>query len=260
MNMKEPGHLLVRSLRFSLWRPSTDDLFVGSEPIVPYQEREILHMNYTLNCEFLMSPSTHNLSADVIFIHAASTAAEYWNSEPEDSGLPYLDLMRYPSLPSTISGEFSELDNTSTHDVGYPCDTTTSRAGGLSFSSDAENMDTSWPLHSSGASAAPPYNFDFTMSALDQDYGGYPNHDTDSLAHFRFDPIAAMAYSPQPELFLPVPPPVVDSSPPDSPKLVPQDSLRVPDNKRLRISDLTEENILPDHERRKRSKPDRLTL
>jgi len=103
-------------LRFStFWRPNTDNLFVGSGPIVPYQEREILHMNYTLNCEFLMSPSTHNHSADVIFIHTHSiNRSRILEFGTEDSGLPYLDLMHYPSLPLTISGEFSELDNTST--------------------------------------------------------------------------------------------------------------------------------------------------
>ena len=70
------------------------------------------------------------------------------------------------------------------------------------------------------------------------------------MDYFGFNHTVAMAHSPQPELFLPLPPPVVDPSPPDSPKLMPQDSLPGPNNpnKRLRISDLTEENILPDHE------------
>jgi len=55
--------------------------------------------------------------------------------------------------------------------------------------------------------------------------------------------------------------PVVDPFTPDSPNLVPQDSIRIPvnPNKRFRISNFTEENILPDNERRKRSKPERLT-
>lgn len=158
----------------------------------------------------------------------ASTVEEYWNSEPEDSGLSYLDLLHCPPLPLTIDGRFSKVDNASTHNVNFAFDrATTSTARNLSLS-DAEDMDTSWPLlvHSSGSSEAPLYNFNF-IPALDQ---GYPYHDMDYLPHFGFNPTVAMAHSPQPELFLPLPPPVVDSSPPDSPKSVPQNSLPGPNN------------------------------
>jgi hypothetical protein len=134
---------------------------------------------------------------------------------------------------------------------------TSSTAGNLSLSDadDLLELDTRWPLHLSSPSEAPAYNFDFIPASE-------PYRDMDYLAHFRFNPTVATAHFPQPELFLPVPPHVVDSPPPDSPKLMPQDSLPGPQNpnKRLRLSDLTEENILPDHERRKRSKPDKLTL
>jgi hypothetical protein len=192
----------------------------------------------------------------------ASTAEEYWNSEPEDSGLSYLDLMNCLPLPSTIGGGFSEVENSSAggvRDKYLALETTTTTAGNLILSdtADAEDMDAGWPLRSSGPSEAPAsaYNFDFMPTS-----DSYNN--MDSFAHFRLNPTVSTAHSPRPELFLPLPLSAIDSSPPDSPKLMPQGSLPGPinPNKRLRISDLTEENILPDHERRKRSKPDRLTL
>src|ERR1700678_2848225 len=102
-------------------------------------------------------------------------------------------------------------------------------------------------------------NFDF-MDTSDQ---GYPYHDMGYLACFRFDPTVATAHSSQPgDLFLPLPTHSVDPPTPDSPKLAPQESIQVPHNpnKRLRISDFTEENILPGNERQKRSKPEKLTL
>ena len=88
-------------------------------------------------------------------------------------------------------------------------------------------------------------------------------HNMNYSARFRFDPTAATAHSSQlGDLFLPPSTHAVDSPPPDSPDSAPQDGIRVPHNpnKRLRISDFTEENILPENERRKRSKPERLTL
>ena len=108
----------------------------------------------------------------------------------------------------------------------------------------------------SGTSA---YSFDF-IDTLDQ---GYPYHDMGYLACFRFDPTAATAHSSQPgDLFLPLPTHSVDPSTPDSPNLAPQDSIQVlhNPNKWLRISNFTEENILPDNECWKRSKPEQLTL
>lgn len=153
---------------------------------------------------------------------------------------------------------FGEV-NTSTHDnVNQGFDTGTSIAAD-DLSSNTENMDMSWPSHSNGPSGTSAYNFDF-MEASDQ---GYPYHNMDYLARFRFDPTAATAHSSQPgDLFLPPPTHAVDPPPPDSPNSAAQDSIRVPHspNKQLRISDFTEENILPDNERRKRSKPERLTL
>jgi hypothetical protein len=193
-----------------------------------------------------------------LFTPIASTAAEYWNSESEDAGMSYLDMLNDPFLPSTVGAEFNEANTSTDDNFTRPFDTATSIAGDLS--SNTENMDLGWPLHSNGprgVSAA--YNFDF-MDDSDQ---GYLYCKADYSARFRFDPIAATAHSShQPDLFLPLPTCVVDSPPPDSPNPVPQVNIRVPDNpnKRLRISNFTEENILPENERRKRSKPDRLTL
>ena len=169
--------------------------------------------------------------------------------------MSYLDMLNDPLLPSTVGAEFNEANTSTDDNFIHPFDTAPSIASDLS--SNTENMDLSWPLHSNGPSGA--YNFDF-MDVSDQ---GYPYRNVDYSARFRFDPAAATAHSSQqPELFLPLPTCVVDSPPPDSPNPAPQDSIRVPDNpnKRLRISNFTEENIPPENERRKRSKPDRLTL
>jgi len=229
----------------------------------PRQGREVLQMNHSLNSEF---PSfAHNLS-DVFSpcpMPIASTTAEYWNSEPEDADFSYVNMLNNPSFPSTTvtGGEFGEVDNMSTpgNNINHTFDTTTSLAGDLG--SNTENMDISWSVHSNGPSGGSESagDFDFTQASDP----GYPYHETDSLARFRYNPTAPMAHSPQPDLFLPLAltTPVVDPSTPDSPNSVPHDSIRIPDNpnKRLRISNLTEENILPDNERRKRSKPERLT-
>ena len=158
----------------------------------------------------------------------------------------------------TIGATFGEV-NTYTHDnANQAFDSGTSIAAG-DLSSNTENMDMSWPSHSNGPSGTSAYNFDF-MDASDQ---GYPYHDMGYLARFRFDPTAATAHSSQPaDLFLPPQIHSVDPPTPDSPNIAPQNSIQVPHNpnKRLRISDFTEENILPDNERRKRFKPEKLTL
>jgi hypothetical protein len=193
----------------------------------------------------------------ILFVPIASTAAEYWNSESED-GMSYLNMLNDPSLPSTVRAEFNEANTSTDDNFIHAFNTAPPITSGLSRNT--ENMDLSWPLHSNGPSGVSAgYNFDF-MDASDQ---GYPYRNVDYSARFRFDPTAATAHlSQQPDLFLPLPTCVADSPPPDSPNSVPQDSIRVPDNpnKRLRISNFTEENILPKNERRKRSKPDRLTL
>jgi hypothetical protein len=88
--------------------------------------------------------------------------------------------------PRGFDGGFSEVDNASTYDVNFSFDTTTSTARNLTLS-DAEDMDTSWPLHSSGPSKAPSYNFDFIPTS-DQ---GYPYRDMDYLTHFGFNPTVA---------------------------------------------------------------------
>ena len=100
------------------------------------------------------------------------------------------------------------------------------------------------------------------MDSLDQGYS-YPNIDYLARSGFRFDPTVATGHSSQLDnLFLPPPIHAIDSIPSDPPNAVPDNGIRVPHNpnKRLRISDFTEENILPDNERRKRSKPERLIL
>jgi len=191
----------------------------------------------------------------------ASTTAEYWNSEPEE-GLSYLDLLNDPSFPSTTGGEFGQADNASTRShVNHAVGTASSIASNLS--SGTEDIDMSWPLYNAGSNipgSTSTFNFNLTP-ASDSDLG-YPSHNMDYLARFRFEPTAATAHSPQPDLFLPLPPPIVESSPPGTHSLVPQDIIHVRDNpnKRLRISNITEENILPDHERRKRSKPEKLNI
>lgn len=108
---------------------------------------------------------------------------------------------------------------------------------------------------------ASAYNSDF-MDTSDQSYQ-YAN--MDYLASFNFNPTTATAPSSQHEdLFLPLAPStqVVDPFHSDSPNSALEVGIRVPHNlnKQLRISDFTEENILPDNERRKRSKPERLIL
>ena len=174
--------------------------------------------------------------------------------------MSYLDMMNDPLLPLAIGAAFGEV-NASTHDnANQAFDSGTSiAASDLSSNAESENMDMSWPLHSNGPSGTSAYNFDF-MDASDQ---GYPYQDMGYLARFRFDPTAATAHSSQPaDLFLPPQTHSVDPPTPDSPNLAPPDSIQVPHNpnKRLRISDFTEENILPDNERRKRFKPEKLTL
>jgi hypothetical protein len=172
--------------------------------------------------------------------------------------MTYLDIMNDPLLPST-TGAASDEVNTFTHNnVDQAFNSGTSIAAG-DLSSNTENMDNSWPSHANDPSGTSAYNFDF-MDTSDQ---GYPYHDMGYLARFGFDLTAATAHSSQPgDLFLPLPTHSVDPSTPDSPNLAPQESIQVPHNpnKRVRISDFTEENILPDDERRKRSKPEKLTL
>jgi hypothetical protein len=135
-------------------------------------------------------------------------------------------------------------------------------------------MPVSWPSESKSHSNRPSeldsdtyiYNSDF-MDTLDQGYP-YPTSNMDYLATpsrsgFMFDPTMAKGHSSQRDnLFLPPPTHAVDSFHSDSSNSVPDNEIRVPHNpnKRLRISDFTEENVLPDNERRKRSKPDRLIL
>ena len=192
-----------------------------------------------------------------MFVAIASTTAEYWNPESED-GMSYLEAVNNALLPSTIGAAFGEA-NTSNHDnVNQAFDIGTLIATD-DLSSNTENIDMSWPSHSNGSSGTSAYNFDF-MDASDE---GYPYHNMNYLARFRFDPTTATAHSSQlGNLFLPPSTHAIDSPLPDSSNSAPQDGIQVPHNpnKWLRISDFTEENILPENERRKRSKPERLTL
>jgi hypothetical protein len=200
----------------------------------------------------------------------ASTAAEYWNSESEDATSysdSYSDMMNDLLLPSTdtttissASDNFNQAFNTGTQAAASIA------TGDFSRNTVTENVDTgmSWPSHSNSPSGlgTSAYNSDFVETSNQ----GYLYPDMDYLAHFEFDSTALTAATPhssQPDnLFLPPPTHVVDSFPSDSPNSVPEDSIQVlhNPNKRLRISDFTEENILPDNERRKRSKPERLIL
>jgi hypothetical protein len=182
--------------------------------------------------------------------------AEYWNSEPEDS-MSYLDILNDPSFPPTTGGEFTEAGPSGNDFTNHTFDAANSI--GSDLSNIPENVDMSWALYdasSSSTSTAPTYNFDHTPAAAQ----GYSFSDVDYLPRFRFGPTIATDNSPHPNPFLP--PPVVGPSPPVSPNLVPQESVMFPDNpkKRLRISNITEENILPDNQRRKRSRPDKLSL
>lgn len=123
----------------------------------------------------------------------------------------------------------------------------------------------SWALYNTSTSStsdgAATYDLDRMLTEVDQ---GYPYNNAHHSSPFMLDPTISIARSPQPDLFQVLPPPVVDSSSPGAPNLEPQESVRVPDNpnnlKRLRISNITEENILPENQRRKRSKPDKLSL
>jgi hypothetical protein len=178
----------------------------------------------------------------------ASTAAEYWNSESEDAmsySDSYSDMMNDLLLPSTdtttissASDNFNQAFNTGTQAAALIA------TGDFSRNTMTENVDTgmSWPSHSNSPSGlgTSAYNSDF-VETLDQ---GYPYPNMDYLAHFEFNPTVATPHSSQLDnLFLPPPTHVVDS--------VPEDSIQVlhNPNKRLRISDFTEENILPDNER-----------
>ena len=179
------------------------------------------------------------------------TAAEYWNSESED-GTSYIDMINDLLLPSTdahtttIGAEFRKLEG----------ETVTSTNDNFNQAFDTSS-------HSNSPSGlqvvASAYNSDF-MDTSDQSYQ-YAN--MDYLTSFNFNPTTATAPSSQHEdLFLPPSTQIIDPFHSDSPNSALEVGIRVPHNlnKRLRISDFTEENILPDNERRKRSKPERLIL
>src|SRR5271155_124110 len=161
--------------------------------------------------------------------------------------MSYLDVMNDVLLPSTIGAVFGEANTLNHNNINQAFNIGTSIATD-DLSSNTENIDMSWLSHSNGSSGTSAYNFDF-MDASDE---GYPYHNTNTLARFRFDPTAATAHSSQlGDLFLPPSTHAVDSPLPDSPNSAPQDGIQVPHNpnKRLRISDFTEENILPENER-----------
>ena len=253
------------------------------------KENEVLYTpaaKYTPNSEF---PTfyTYNYNSNVIYFMAvASTAEEYWNSESEDGyRSSYFDMINDVDLllpltnalrPTTIVADSESREvETSTNDnfnQAFDLMTASIAASGdpsHNVTAATENTDMSWPSmasHSNSPSvlgtSASAYNSDFMpVDTSDQSYP-YPN--MDYLAHFSFVPTASAAtHSSQPNnLFLPPPTQVVHSFHSNSPNIVPEDSNRAPHNlnKRLRISDFTEENILPDNERRKRSKPERLIL
>jgi hypothetical protein len=209
---------------------------------------------------------------------------EYWNSEPEDedrtsTGMSesYLDMLNDPSFPSTIGSDFTvgSTSNDSTnfnHAFNTGTGTATSIpsvASDLPVSNNPENVDIlHWVSYDpSSNTGATTYNFDLMPAAAQGPECSFDNDEDyrDLVRRFGFDsdPIMATSHSPhlEPDLLLPLPVFASGSSPPGS-YLVPQDSERVPDNpnKRLRISDITEENILPDNHCRKRSKPDKLSL
>ena len=237
---------------------------------------------YTPNSEF---PTfyTYNYNSNVIYFMAvASTAEEYWNSESEDGyRSSYFDMINDVDLllpltdalrPTTIvaDSESREVETSTNDNFNQAFDLMTASitaSGDPSHNVNAatENTDMSWPSmasHSNSPSVlgTSAYNSDF-MDTSDQSYP-YPN--MDYLAHFSFVPTAATHSSQPNDLFRVLPPPTqaVHSFHSNSPNIVPEDSNRAPHNlnKRLRISDFTEENILPDNERRKRSKPERLIL
>ena len=117
-------------------------------------------------------------------IAIASTTTEYWNSESED-GMSYFDTVNNALLPLTIGTVFGKA-NTSNHDndnQAFDIGTSIATASD-NLSSNTENIDMSWPLHSNGPSGTSAYNFDF-MDASDE---GYPYHNMNYLARFRFNP------------------------------------------------------------------------
>ena len=247
------------------------------------KENEVLYTpaaKYTPNSEF---PTfyTYNYNSNVIyFLAVASTAEEYWNSESEDGyRSSYFDMINDVDLllpstdalrPTTIvaDSESREVETSTNNNFNQAFDLMTASiaaSGDPSHNVTAatENTDMSWPSmasHSNSPSVlgTSAYNSDF-MDTSDQNYP-YPN--MDYLAYFSFIPTAATHSSQPNDLFLPPPTQVVHSFHSNSPNIVPEDSNRAPHNlnKRLRISDFTEENILPDNEHRKRSKPERLIL
>ncbi|KIJ97242.1 hypothetical protein K443DRAFT_10019 [Laccaria amethystina LaAM-08-1] len=203
-------------------------------PMCPSQGNEVLHMNYSLTGEFSLSCPPH-----ITFIHAHSTnhgfMEEYWSSEPEDS-VSYLDMLNDPSFPPTTSVISAP---------GVP-----------------ENVDMSWASYDASSSSptpAPTYNFDNTPAAAQRYFFGNVDYLPSGLT---FGPTKATDNFPEPQPNPFLPPLIVDPSPPVSPNLVPQESVVFPDNphKWLRIPHFTEENILPDNQSRKRSKPDKLSL
>jgi hypothetical protein len=169
----------------------------------PMFGNEVLYTNYTLNSEFPSCLYTHGYLTDFVCCCSINYRRVLELSESEDS-MSYLNTMNDALLPSTIGTAFGEA-NTLNHDnVNQAFDIGTSIAAASdNLSSNTENIDMSWLLHSNGPSGTSAYNFDF-MDASDE---GYPYHNMNyKLARFRFDPTAAMAHSSQPgDLFLPPP-------------------------------------------------------
>ena len=245
-------------------------------------EREVLHMDNTLNSEFPQAISLPVSPTWCLFTYVASTATEYWNSEPEDEdrdgasshgtgpGVSYLEMLNDAlAFPSTtgdgsefMEGSTSTSNNSTGINLNQAFNTATSIPSALSSNPASENMDIGWASYNSSSTSnggygttTASYDFGLTPATPAQ---GFPFDNADYLAT-----IVATTHSPQPD-FLPLPgfTSVTVSAAPCSPYLVPQESKKVPDNpnKRLRISNITEENILPDNQHRKRSKPDKLSL